>query len=71
MSAAYDLNAGVVRAAVDAFNRRELDDWLGYLAPDVELRTFRGVKRGRRAAAEWFRKPLDHLDLEIQVEGPM
>ena len=35
------------------------------LADDVELRTFKGVKRGRRAAAEWFDRPLDHLELEF------
>jgi ketosteroid isomerase-like protein len=64
-SSSYDRNAQVARAFVDAFNRREIDDFLLLLSDDIEVRTPRGVKRGRREIAEWFERPFDHLDLEL------
>jgi ketosteroid isomerase-like protein len=62
---AYDRNAALARTFVDAFNRRDLDDFLGTLADDVEVRTARGVRRGRTEVAAWFAKPFDHLDLHL------
>ena len=60
-----DHNAAVTKTFIEALNRRDLDDFLSVLAHDVELRTFKGVKRGVGAAAEWFDRPLDHLELEF------
>ncbi len=65
MKPSLDRNAAVAKTFVEALNSRDLDDFLSVLADDVELRTFKGVKRGRRAAAEWFDRPLDHLELEF------
>lgn len=66
MSVTYDRNASLVRSFVDAFNRRDLEDFVAVLSDDVELRTARGIRRGRHEAAEWFNKPLDHLDLRFE-----
>jgi ketosteroid isomerase-like protein len=68
MSATYDLNAGLALSFIDAFNRRDIDDFVALLAQDVELRTPRGIQRGRRAAAAWAQKPLDHLDVTFEPE---
>jgi ketosteroid isomerase-like protein len=67
----FDNNARLARAFTDAFNARDLDDFLAVLAEDVELRTERGTRRGRLEAAQWFRKPLDHLDLRFEAEKLM
>jgi ketosteroid isomerase-like protein len=64
----FDDNARLARAFTDAFNARDLDDFLAVLAEDVELRTPRGTRRGRVEAAQWFRKPFDHLDLRFEPE---
>jgi hypothetical protein len=69
MSVTYDRNASLVRSFVDAFNRRDLEDFVAVLSDDVELRTARGIRRGRHEAAEWFNKPLDHLDLRFGRVG--
>jgi ketosteroid isomerase-like protein len=64
----FDNNARLARAFTDAFNARDLDDFLAVLAEDVELRTERGTRRGRLEAAQWFRTPLDHLELRFEAE---
>ena len=66
MNSAYDRNAALVRSFVDALNRHHLDDFVALLSDDVELRTPRGIRRGRSEAAQWFEKPLDHLDLRFE-----
>lgn len=67
MTPAYDRNASLARSFVDAFNRRDVDDFVSLLADDVELRMPRGIRRGRREATEWFSKPFDHLDLRFEL----
>jgi ketosteroid isomerase-like protein len=62
----FDDNARLARAFIEAFNARDLDDFLAVLAEDVELRTPRGTRRGRVEAAQWFTKPFDHLDLRFE-----
>jgi ketosteroid isomerase-like protein len=66
MNAAYDRNAALARSFVDAVNRRDVDDFVAVLAEEVELHTPRGIRRGRREAADWFTKPLDHLELSFR-----
>jgi ketosteroid isomerase-like protein len=68
MSPSFDHNACLARAFTDAYNARELDDFLAVLSEDIELRTPRGIRRGRREAAQWFNKSLDHLDLRFEPE---
>ena len=47
-----------VRASHDAFRRRDLDRWLGYLHPDVEFTSLvleiEGVYRGHDGARSWW-----------------
>jgi len=66
MSAAYECNVALARSFVDAFNRRDLDDFFAVLSEDIELHTPRGIRRGRLEAEQWFTKPLDHLDLHVE-----
>jgi ketosteroid isomerase-like protein len=66
MNAAYNRNSALARSFVDAVNRRDIDDFVAVLAEEVELHTPRGIRRGRREAADWFKKPLDHLELSFQ-----
>jgi ketosteroid isomerase-like protein len=53
----------IVRRFIDAFNRRDFDAAVRYLAPDVELhewptapgaQTYRGPEGARRALDSWF-----------------
>ncbi len=66
MNGAYEHNAALARSFADAFNRRDLHDFVAVLSDDVELRTRRGIRRGRREAAQWLRTPFDHLDLHVE-----
>jgi ketosteroid isomerase-like protein len=66
MSAAYECNVALARSFMDAFNRRDLDDFVAVLSEDIELRTARGIRRGHLEAEKWFTKPIDHLDLHVE-----
>jgi hypothetical protein len=66
MSAAYACNVALARSFMDAFNRRDLDDFVAVLSGEIELRTPRGIRRGRLEAEKWFTEPLDHLDLYVE-----
>jgi ketosteroid isomerase-like protein len=67
-------NLEVVRKNIDAFNRGDLDAWLGFLSPEVvweslPLPGFRDVYRGRAEAREWIEQLLEvfeeaHLEIE-------
>jgi ketosteroid isomerase-like protein len=66
MSSTYDRNVALARSFVDAFNRRDGDDFVAVLSEEIELHTPRGIHRGRREAVEWFAKPLDHLESSFE-----
>jgi ketosteroid isomerase-like protein len=66
MSAAYERNAALARSFIDASNRRDLDDFVAVLSENIELRTPRGIRRGRLEAEQWFTKPFDHLDMHVE-----
>ena len=60
-------NVEVVRKVIDAFNRGDLDAWLGFLSPEVvweslPLPGFRDVYRGRAEAREWIELLLEVFD---------
>jgi ketosteroid isomerase-like protein len=67
-------NVEIVRKAIDAFDRGDLDAWLGFLSPEVvweslPLPGFRDVYRGRAGAREWRELLLEvfkeaHLEIE-------
>ena len=67
-------NVEVVRELSDAFNRGDLDAWLGCLSPEVvweslPLVGFRDVYRGRGEAREWLEQLLEVFEearLEIE-----
>ena len=64
----------VVRKLTDAFNRGDLDAWLGFLSPEVAWESlplvgFRDVYRGRSGAREWLEQLLEVFEearLEIE-----
>lgn len=48
----------VTREFVSTFNRSELNSFVATLAPDVEIHSVRGLRRGREEARAWAtRKP--------------
>jgi ketosteroid isomerase-like protein len=67
-------NVELVRKSIDAFNRGDLDAWMGFLSPDViwESQNVRGITpvyRGRVGAREWIEQFLElfeeiHLEIE-------
>ena len=67
-------NVEIVRKLIDAFNRGDLDAWLGFLSPEVvweslPLPGFREVYRGRSGAREWLEQLQEvfeeaHLEIE-------
>jgi len=67
-------NVEIVRKAIDAVNRGDLDAWLGFLSPEVvweslPLPGFRDTYRGRAEAREWLSQLLEvfeevHLEIE-------
>ena len=67
-------NVEVVRKQIDAFNRGDLDAWLGCLSPEVAWESlplvgFREVYRGRPEAREWLELLVEdfeeaHLEIE-------
>ena len=67
-------NVEVVRKLTDAFNRGDLDAWLGFLSPEVAWESlplvgFRDVYRGRSGAREWLEQLLEVFEearLEIE-----
>jgi ketosteroid isomerase-like protein len=53
-----DADIDVVCDSLDAFRKRDLDAWLGFLHPDVEFTSLvleiEGVYRGREGARSWW-----------------
>lgn len=69
-----DENAEVVRKAIDALNRRDLDAWLGFLSPDVEWGALPGVPglgelySGRAEVREWIEQLWELAEGGIHTE---
>jgi ketosteroid isomerase-like protein len=67
-------NVEVVRKLSDAFNRGDLDAWLGLLSPEVAWESlplvgFRDVYRGRAEARAWIEQLVeDFEDAHLQIE---
>jgi ketosteroid isomerase-like protein len=65
-------NVEVVRKSIDAFNRGDLDAWLGCLSPEVAWESlplvgFRDVYRGRAEAREWVEQLIEDFE-EVHLE---
>ena len=63
----------VVRKVIDAFNRGDLDAWLGFLSPEVvweslPLPGFRDVYRGRAEAREWRELLFEVFDYDLEID---
>jgi ketosteroid isomerase-like protein len=66
-------NVEIVRKVIDAFNRGDLDAWLGFLSPEVvweslPLPGFRDVYRGRTEAREWRELLLEVFDFHLEID---
>jgi ketosteroid isomerase-like protein len=66
-------NVEIVRKVIDAFNRGDLDAWLGFLSPEVvweslPLPGFRDVYRGRAEAREWRELLLEVFDFRLEID---
>jgi ketosteroid isomerase-like protein len=60
----------IVRAALDAFDRRDIKELMEYAHPDVELHKLNGeVLKGRDAAKEWAESfGFDELEGTAEIE---
>src|SRR5512144_1182012 len=66
-------NVEMARAALDAWNRGDWDEWLSYLSPGIEFRSsalgeWRGVYRGSdqmEGAMQRFMEPWKSVRIEI------
>ncbi len=66
-------NVEIVRKVIDAFDRRDLDAWLGFLSPEVvweslPLPGFRDVYRGRAEAREWRELLFEVIDYDLEID---
>jgi ketosteroid isomerase-like protein len=66
-------NVEVARKAIDAFNRGDVDAWLGFLSPDVvweplPLVGFRDVYRGRAEARQWLEQLTEAFEAHLEIE---
>jgi ketosteroid isomerase-like protein len=66
-------NVEIERKVIDAFNRGDLDAWLGFLSPEVvweslPLPGFREVYRGRAEAREWIELLLEVFDFHLEID---
>jgi ketosteroid isomerase-like protein len=66
-------NVEIERKVIDAFNRGDLDAWLGFLSPEVvweslPLPGFRDVYRGRAEAREWIELLLEVFDFHLEID---
>lgn len=61
-------SSGLARQVLDALSRGDVDGFVALAHPDIEIRTTRGVRRGRELAREWARRAYDHLDRRYEIE---
>src|SRR6476659_7171582 len=66
-------NVELARKAIDAFNRGDVDAWLGFLSPDVvweplPLVGFRDVYRGRAEARQWLEQLPEVGEAHLEIE---
>jgi ketosteroid isomerase-like protein len=58
----------IFRGFLDALNRRDLPGMLELVAPDVEIRSPRGIRHGHDGLRAWLGEPYCELDVEREVE---
>ena len=57
-----------VREFIRAFNEQDLDAFVAVLAPEVELHSGRGLRKGREAARLWATKKPGGVQQTIELE---
>jgi ketosteroid isomerase-like protein len=57
-----------VREFIRAFNERDLDAFVAVLAPDVELHSMKGLRKGRDAARVWATRAPGGVQQTIELE---
>jgi ketosteroid isomerase-like protein len=67
-------SAELARRVLGALSRGDVQAFAALLHPEIEIRTARGVRRGREEAEEWAQKRYEHLERhysidELQVSG--
>jgi len=61
-------NAKLARQVLEALSRGDVPGLASLVHPDVEIRTARGVYRGREGAEEWARKRYEHLERHFAID---
>lgn len=67
-------SAELARHVLGALSNGDVQAFADLIHPELEIRTARGVRRGRDEAEEWARKRYEHLERryaidELRVEG--
>jgi limonene-1,2-epoxide hydrolase len=57
-----------VREFIRTFNERDLDGFVAVLAPEVEIHSSRGLRKGPEAARIWATRPPGGVQQSIELE---
>jgi ketosteroid isomerase-like protein len=60
--------AELTREVLEALSRGDVKRFASLLHPEIEIRTARGVHRGREEAEEWALKRYEHLERRYAID---
>lgn len=61
-------SAALARRVLEALSRGDVQGFAALLHPEIEIRTPRGVRRGRDEAEEWAQKRYEHLERHYAID---
>jgi|SRR5215211_4485893 len=61
-------SAELARRVLAALSRGDVQGFAALAHPEIEIRTARGVRRGREQAEEWARKRYEHLERRYAID---
>jgi ketosteroid isomerase-like protein len=63
-----DPSAELARSVLGALSRGDVQAFAALVHPEIEIRTARGVRRGREEAEEWAQKRYQHLERRYAID---
>jgi ketosteroid isomerase-like protein len=61
-------SAELARQVLEALSHGDVPGFAALVHPEIEIRTARGVHRGRDEAEEWARKRYEHLERHFAID---
>ena len=61
-------SAELARSVLEALSRGDVQAFVELVHPEIEIRTARGVWRGREEAEEWAQKGYEHLERRYPID---